>query len=273
MRGRASAMSGGLSEEEVARYWAEGFVAVRGVFSRSEVLVWRRECDRLWAAASINDRDSRIQWREHATKGEVPDRFDPVIDISPVFHRLAQDDRLLDAARSVLGSEATLLKDKLITKRPGTKGYGMHQDFTYWAFLGVPADAIVTVQVSIDAAGEANAAIEVFPRLHRRQLEAPPEEPRDVDETKMDLSDGRVVRSRPGDILLFHSLVPHRSAPNTSLQNRRAIFVTYVTGGNDDVYERYHAENHHGARPVPRRSSWPSSPSPSPHSRAARKPM
>ncbi len=249
VRGRASAVACRLSQEHVSRYWAEGFVAVRGVFSGSEALVWRDECDRLWAADSSYGMDSRIQWRGHTTKGAVVDRFDPVIDISPVFHRLAHDDRLLDAARSVLGSEVAVVKDKLITKRPGTMGYGMHQDFPYWASFGIPADAIVTAQISIDAAGRENGAIEVFPGLHRRQLEAPPEEPRDVDESKMDLSQGRVVESQPGDILLFHSLVPHRSAPNTSLQSRRAFFVTYTSHVSGDVYERSHAGKYHDAFP------------------------
>ena len=45
----------------------------------------------------------------------------------------------------------------------------MHQDFPYWAPLGIPADDLLTLQVSIDRGGRAdNGAVELFARLHHR---------------------------------------------------------------------------------------------------------
>lgn len=230
-----------LTREQRSRYMDDGFLELPMVFSSQEAHNWSDECDRLWEAAANHENDPRIQYRDHREKGKVPDRFDAVIDRSPFFRELAHDERLLDHVRSLLGADVVLLKDKLITKRPGTMGYGMHQDYPYWAFLDVPADAILTAQISIDGANETNGALELFPSLHHDRLAAPADEPMDVDESKMDLSGGRIIETHPGDVLLFHSLTPHRSGPNTSTHSRRALFFTYTTAEHRAARDRLYA--------------------------------
>ncbi len=230
------------SAELSARYWREGYVLVPGLFEPEEVESWRRECTRLWALLDLETDSARIQWRGHAAQGQIRDRIDPVVDISPVFAALAADPRLVGAARDVLRAEPALMKAKLIAKRSGTAGYGMHQDFPYWAPLGVPADDLLTVQVGIDASTRDNGAVEVFGRLHHRTLEAPEGHPLDVDETRIDLSRGEVVELAAGDLLFFHSLTPHRSGPNQTGGSRRALFLSYATESHGDVYGQYHAQ-------------------------------
>lgn len=228
-----------LSEPQLADYHRNGFVVVSGLFSREEARGWQEECVRIWEDADVGE--SRVQWRTHNGGRPIADRLDPVIDVSPVFDALAHDGRILEAVEAALGGRAQLFKDKLITKRPGTDGYGLHQDYPYYAFTGLEPDALVSVQVSIDAADEANGALEVFPGLHHERLAAPPDEPRDVDASAVDLGRGHVVRTEPGDLLLFHSLVPHQSDANTSGQSRRALYLTYARTDDEGVYDRYYA--------------------------------
>ena len=221
-------------------YWRDGYATVRGRFTAAEVTAWRAECDRLWGVVTADPDAPRVQWRGHAQQGQIRDRIDPVVDISPVFAALAADHRLLDPVREVLQAEPALMKAKLIIKRPGTAGYGMHQDFPYWATLGIPADELLTLQVSIDESRADNGAVEVFPHLHHQRLPSLASEPLDVDESRMDVSAGELVELQAGDLLLFHSLTPHRSGPNRSDHSRRALFLTYTTGRHGDIYRRYH---------------------------------
>lgn len=220
---------------------ATGYVVARGLFTPVEVTGWQRECERLWSDVADGKTGSgRVQRRAHAAGGMIADRIDPVLDVSRAFARLASDPRMMAVVRSALGAAPTLVKAKLIEKRPGTRGYGMHQDYPYWAWLGIPADEILSVAVAIDAAHSGNGGVEVFPALHHARLTPGADEPLDVDERSMDLSAGEIPSLASGDLLLFHSLTPHRSAANASSESRRALFLTYATARHGDVYARYH---------------------------------
>ena len=211
---------------DLTRYQSWGYVAVRGRFSRGEVTAWEEECDRLFRAAA--SAEARIQYRQHEDGGRIADRIDPLLDISPVFDRLARDPRVTGAVESALAGPSVVMKAKLITKRPGTHGYGLHQDYPYWAWTGIPADQLLSVLVAVDPASTVNGGLEVWAGLHRTRLPGAANDPMDVDEAAIDLSQGETVPLDAGDLLIFHSQVPHRSAPNRSLISRRAVFLTYT---------------------------------------------
>ena len=237
------------SSIDLDAYIAKGFAVVRGVFGADEPASWRAECDRLVRLVrQPGGLDVQTQLRAHIAGGAVLDRIEMVADASATFGQLATDDRLLALAGHVLHRRPALLKDKLIVKAPGTTGYLMHQDYPYWEPLGIPAGAITTIMLSIDAADAGNGAPELFPGLHHGKLAAPPEEPRDVDESQIDLGRGVIVPMAPGDVLLFHSLVPHRSGVNHSSRSRRALFLTYTAQEYADAYRAFH-RSRDGAAP------------------------
>ncbi len=217
----------GLNPYQIARYRSRGYVAVRGHFGPAEVALWRAECNRLWEALALEPGQGRIQFREHQNGTTIADRIDPLLDLSPVFRRMSRDPLIVASVESALEGTAKVVKAKLITKRPGTHGYGLHQDFPYWQHLGMPADHLLTVQIAIDPATEESGGVELWPGMHRKILPAPPENRLDVAESAVALAKAELIPLATGDLLLFHSLAPHRSAPNRSTQPRRAVFVTY----------------------------------------------
>jgi ectoine hydroxylase-related dioxygenase (phytanoyl-CoA dioxygenase family) len=48
--------------------------------------------------------------------------------------------------------------------------------------------------------------------------------------------------SKPGDMMLFDSYLPHRSAPNRTDSPRRVLYVTYNRATDGDHRERYYAD-------------------------------
>jgi len=189
--------------------------------------MWRTECDRLWAMLSTSAGDTRVQFREHDKGTAIADRIDPLLDVSRVFKKLSKDPRIVKPVEDALDGHSKVIKAKLITKRPGTHGYGLHQDYPYWQNFGLPADSMLTVQVAIDPSSDENGGVELWPSRHREILPPPAENPLDVAESAVALDEAELIPLGTGDLLFFHSLVPHRSAPNKSNQSRRAVFITY----------------------------------------------
>lgn len=232
--------------ERFRPYWSEGFQVLRGLFTTDDVDAWDAECVRLTTRLGGMREDSRLHVRGHETEGSIVDRIDPVTDVSSVFDRLAKDEGLRSVARGVLRSDVVLMKDRLIMKRSGTHGYGLHQDFPYWESCGVPADEIVSVIVSIDAADEENGGIEVFPGMHGSRLPGPSDEPRDVDPETLGGAASRLVATEPGDVLLMHPLTPHRSAPNRTSRTRRMDSFIYVPERHEMTRALYYGERGRG---------------------------
>jgi ectoine hydroxylase-related dioxygenase (phytanoyl-CoA dioxygenase family) len=234
---------GFLTEEQIARYWREGFLVVKGMFTLKEIRCWEQECRRLWDSVEVDESNPRIQWRDRVDGGKVADRIDPVLDISPEFRRLAEDPRFVRAACDVLGDKAEVFKAKLIYKRPGTEGYETHQDHARWGCVDdVPANHFVNLLVPIDPFDLLNGATMVFPGLHDRPLTPSTGDPPGLDETKLDLTQSVVLALAPGDMALFHGMMPHRSGPNNSVRNRESLFITYVRAGHGNLSERYYSE-------------------------------
>jgi ectoine hydroxylase-related dioxygenase (phytanoyl-CoA dioxygenase family) len=227
-----------LNERQRA-YLEHGFVRLPRVLEENDLAVIRSEWSRLWR--ENGDAHPSVQWRGHDALHAVPDRIDPPFLMSRALHDLCNDRRLTTLAAQWLGAPVVMFKDKLISKAPGTQGYGLHQDWQYWTKYGVPADRMTTMMIALDPCDAASGALEVWPAASG-PLPAPADEPRDVDPAALDLSRGTLVPLDPGDALLLHPLAPHRSAANTSANQRRAYFVSYITAEYASAAERYKTE-------------------------------
>jgi len=219
-----------LSAAEIENYRRDGYVVVRGVLARGEVEALHREAAHLWRDADEDPDRLGVFWRKHETRGRVADRLDPVSTISELFAAVARDPRLTSLAADVLGAAGTFFKDKLIMKPPGAFGYALHHDYAYWADLGPSADELTTLFLALDPSDATSGGIELFPGLHLRSLPPHPDDPLDVDPTAVAGERSVIPMLAAGDALLFHPLVPHRSAPNRSDRPRRVYIVTYMHG-------------------------------------------
>lgn len=220
-------------EQALSRFRAVGFTRLRGFLSAEMIDALRQEADRLEDRKDRPDDAKRSLVRESAPR---PDRIEPVIDVSPVFAALVYDLRMLKLAGTFLQGEAQLLKDKFIGKPPGAIGYGAHQDLAYWQEVGVTGENAMTIVVCIDRCTAENGAMEFAPDKHHALLTTPGIVA-DLDEDQ--LGAFATVEAEAGDLLLFSSLAPHRSGPNTSGEMRRTLFITYVHDPRPDMYAWY----------------------------------
>src|SRR5580658_690561 len=234
------------TEAQLQQYQADGFLIQREVFTRAEVDELAAEAARLLERKDLIDIDNiRCRWQNHAETGECRfDCFDPVIDLSPLCHRVACDPRLLGLASAIYGEPACLFKDKLIFKPPGTFGYALHQDYIAWKSFPT---SFLTVIVAIDPADADNGAAEAFPGYHRRGCMTPRDGMyHELPANLVDLSKGVILNLQPGDIAVFSGYTPHRSAPNRSQQSRRLLYLSYnALSDGGEQREKHYAEFHH----------------------------
>lgn len=230
-----------IREQVATDFQRNGFCALRDRFSPFEVKSWLAESERVWNQPGLVTADSfRVQHRQRLDGNKVLERLDWVIPESDVFTALAQDPRITEPVARLIGGDIVLFKDKLIVRPPGTHGYGLHQDFPYWEASGIPADELLTVCIALDETDRDNGTLGLYRGYHDRRLPAPAGEPLDADPASVDGCCEEVFALQPGDMVLFHSLVPHRSGANTSLRQRRMLYFTYTHARHGaDVYQRF----------------------------------
>jgi ectoine hydroxylase-related dioxygenase (phytanoyl-CoA dioxygenase family) len=240
MSGQATAASL-ITAEQVSRYHADGFVVVRGVFGSERIAELETEAERLLQRAELIHSDNiRCRWQTVAETGECRfDCFDPVIDLSEPCARVARDARLLDVVGALYGEPASLFKDKLIFKAPGTPGYALHQDYISWKSFPT---TFLTAIVAIDPADASNGATEVYAGYHQQGcMTALDGHYHQLPDDAVDPARGVVLALEPGDVALFSGFTPHRSAPNRSTEPRRLLYLSYnaLSDGGDQRDRHY----------------------------------
>jgi ectoine hydroxylase len=96
------------------------------------------------------------------------------------------------------------------------------------------AHEIATAILFLDDADGANGGLRVLPGSHRA---GPAPRARDeptrylADPARIDASHEVLVEAPAGSLLLFGSLMLHRSTPNTSDRPRRALLLSYQPAG------------------------------------------
>jgi len=222
--------------------YTDGFAILRGLVEPERLARLSAEADRLEALAERGAIAAEtVRSRPTVDGGKVLERIDPFQGLSPELDGFCADNAGRAILTKVFGEEPQIFKDKLIFKRPGDKGYGLHQDCPYLEeFLPFP-DSLYSLAVCLDPATRANGALCVYAGYHRARLPSPAGEARDVDPAQVSEDRRTVFEAQPGDAILFHSLTPHESGANQAAGKRRMLFLTYCPASKDHLRQAYYA--------------------------------
>jgi len=226
------------ASEESEYFKKEGFLHLSGIFSHEEMLQWRRECDRLQQLEIINPSNNRAHFKNPALP--FPESIEPVVDISPLFKHLAQDERVTNVLRDIFGDAPLLLKDKLIYHLLGDTYSSLHQDWVFGLREMAASDDLIAVSFQIDASDRDNGCVELYTGYHQ-PLDLPDEE-RPLNDTEMqqlDPAHHKVLEAAAGDVLMFHPLTPHRNEKNHTTYARRSLYFIYNAARCGDLREKY----------------------------------
>ncbi|HMF28553.1 MAG TPA: phytanoyl-CoA dioxygenase family protein [Candidatus Cybelea sp.] len=258
MQTQRSQQSFRLDARERAALDREGYVCREKAFGKSELVEIADACEALIERLLEERRHPKVeagayvfehlQALETAVKWEKDNReivlgIEPFAHLSEPLDRCAHDSRLIDPMRDLLANDDLMLfTEKLNVKRGHVGGpIVLHQDYPYWVGVAEDADQVGTAIVFLDDSTIENGCLEVVPGSHRdgetRRKQIEGFGANEMDKNQYDESKLVPLEVPAGSVAYFNSFLVHRSLPNRSAQDRRALLYSYQPAGNPHARE------------------------------------
>ncbi|MGQ0741567.1 MAG: phytanoyl-CoA dioxygenase family protein [Alphaproteobacteria bacterium] len=231
-----------VSDAAVNVYRQTGLLVAPDFLGQEDISLLQRESERLRDIAQAGSFEKwRTAPRPTVDGNMIWERIDPLIDVSPPIDAFSRSPDILNIAAALIDDEPALLKDHLIYKFPGDRGYLLHQDQRYFHDSTAPADKVVRIAFALDPLTMDNGTVNFYRGYQSAPLPSPEDEPRDVCPDAVDRARGWPVIAAEGTLIAFHTLTPHESGPNRSNDARRMLYLTYVAKAYSGSRSKYYA--------------------------------
>lgn len=154
------------------------------------------------------------------------------------FREVAHHPAVVEVLVGILGPDVDCFNSQFIFKNPGAWGQPWHQDSLYFDLDRSPQ---VGVWLATSEATPDNGCLYVLPGSHREPLHehVPDRRPGAnlgyLEIVDHDFANAVAVPMRPGDVLVFHSFLMHRSGDNRSASRRTALVHHHTATGTAAV--------------------------------------
>jgi len=226
-----------LTPVQLNQYEEEGYVAPIDVLSKEETIEAKEEIE-LIEKKWPNELEGLGRNYVHL--------------ISPVFDKICNNTKILDAVESLIGKNILICGTTLFVKNANEKGFvSFHQDAKY---IGLEPHNWVTAWVAITDANEENGCMRMWSGSHKNDLQYHNQK---FDENNL-LTRGQTVENVPmnetkpvilkaGQMSLHHPVVVHGSGLNKS-EDRRIGFViqSYIGTNVDQVLGKMYVQQARG---------------------------
>jgi len=224
-----------LTPAQVGLYHRQGYLILKGFFNRGEI-------NKLYQTALEDNamRNNAVDLNDQSgKKTRLSLWFTPGNDI---FGYMTRSERMISAVKQCLGGEAPVchFHSKLMQKEPKVGGaWEWHQDYGYWyknQFMF--PDELISVMVALTEANKENGCLQVIRGSHKlgRVNHGFAGEQTGADmvmvNNALKTMELEYVELEPGDALIFHSNVLHRSEANLSDRPRWSIISCYNLQSN-----------------------------------------
>jgi len=217
-----------ITPEQAKRFDEDGFFVMDGVFSAGEIGAVRDEIDAFETQTEEFLR-SRDDERFAIAEAGAITFTTHLVTRSPLLRDFSKHAVFAGLCADLVGPDVNLYWDQAVYKKPEKpRRFPWHQDngYTY-----VEPQQYLTCWVALTDATEANGCPQVAPGLHRmgtlahdyvdplgfQCFEAPPSR--------------AVAEVGAGGIVVFSSLTPHLTGPNTTDAVRKAYILQYAPAG------------------------------------------
>lgn len=151
--------------------------------------------------------------------------------LSGAAQAFAHRDDVAAIVTELIGAPSSVFQSQFIFKNPGAWGQPWHQDAFYFPFDRRPE---IGVWLAISEATLENGCLAAIPGWHQHPvLEHGPDLREGANHGYLEIpglpeDEAKALVMEPGDCLIFHSLLPHRSFDNRAASRRSAIVYHYA---------------------------------------------
>ena len=220
-----------LTREDQTHYFEEGYLLLEDVLPISRLDALIEEADQLEAEREAELR-SRFGGHFLINRADDITFTTHIVKRSDTARAFASDALFKALCHDLIGEASLLYWDQLVYKKPETdQEFPWHQDNGY---TFVEPEAYLTCWVPLTHATKANGCPWVIPRAHRMGTLEHWETPlgyQCVGEEDDLQSEPIAIEAKPGDVVLFSSLTPHRTGPNLTESCRKAYILQYAPQG------------------------------------------
>ena len=229
-----------VSDEDVARFHADGFLIVPGLLDprETDLLYKIGKADHVLAGKSAGRKDASGVTVKLALSNDLHD---------DIYAAVVRSRRIADTMERLLGDEVYHYHNKMIMKEPMAGGaWEWHQDYGYWYGNGCLFPTMASCMIAGDRATRENGCLQVIRGSH---LMGRVDHGKTGDQTGADLErvDAALKKLElvycemdPGTGVFFHGNTLHRSDQNRSQNPRWAFICCYNTKGNDPYKQSHH---------------------------------
>ena len=231
-----------LTSSQLAAFHEDGFIVIDSLLSSEETRLLG-EIARADVALQA-ETESRADGEGGAVALAL--RNDLADDI---YSAIVRSESLVAAAETVLDDEVYHYHHKLIQKQPRDGGaWAWHQDYGYWYNYCCPFPQLASCMIAIDRATPENGCLQVIRGSHRMGRV---DHGKTGDQTGADPERVQVALERlelvhcslePGQAILFHCNLLHRSDQNTSDHPRWAFICCYNARSNNPFRQVRHPQ-------------------------------
>lgn len=232
----------GATEQQQQDYAQNGFLQVDDLFNADEVQYLLDELQQMRRDFAQQQRPEAIIERESQ---EVRSIFN-VHRLNTVFENLVADPRVLNIARSLLGSDVYIHQSR-INYKPGLHGkeFFWHSDFETWhSEDGMPRMRALSCSILLTDNDEHNGPLLVIPKSHQHYISCQGETPdehykQSLKKQEYGVPDGSLLRyladmggihsctGRAGSVVFFDCNLMHGSNSNITPFPRSNVFFVY----------------------------------------------
>jgi hypothetical protein len=146
----------------------EGFVVVRGLLPRADVMALRARAESLIAGGGERAQPyMQTAFDDNGAAKLV--KVSGLVERDPWFHDLASRDSLVDIVETLIGAGSRRFRDVLIVKPARTGGvFSYHQDSAYW---DVEPKALVSAWIGLGDVAEDGSCLSVVPGTQTKFVE------------------------------------------------------------------------------------------------------
>lgn len=241
---------GPLEAVELKHFEDTGYLTIDQLITPEELKLFTDELQRL-------SRDPEVKADERTVVEAESDEVRSIFDIhrtNEIFRKIANDPRLVDRARQILGTDVYIHQSR-INYKPGFVGkeFSWHSDFETWhAEDGMPAPRAVSLSLSLTDNYSFNGPLMIMPGSHKRYISCVGGTPEDNyrkslimqgagtpdRQTLSDFADEYgidVLEGAAGGAIMFDSNCMHASNGNVTPFSRSNIFIVYNSVENTCV--------------------------------------